>query len=130
MTENRIYWQIPGRVLYIKAIRDATIEDVRSDTTAIAHHMEGGKAPVHLLFDVSDLGMPPVGEDMTEALVDLFSIPAMGYTIAIGFRPQDLPILKSAGEALSQVTGKPIEFTDSLESGLAMLRKLDPTLDA
>ena len=129
MDEERIYWQIPQRVLYIKALHNASIELVHDEIEIILTLFDEGTAPLHLIFDVVDIGLMPAVTTMTDELLKLFSHPALGRTVVIGFRQQDMPILESARDALSQVTGKPIDFTNSIEETMALLKKYDPSLD-
>jgi hypothetical protein len=58
----------------------------------------------------------------------LFDDPKLGQSVIIGFRQQDMQILKSARDAVTQVTGKPIAFADSTAEALAIFKEHDSTL--
>lgn len=128
MSEDRIFWEIPARVLYMKAARDASIEIVRADSETVWKFVKAGEAPVHLLVDLSDVGRFP--RDITQEMVDLLSHPMLGRVAAVGFPQFDEAIIQSALDALTQLTGKPIDLAASVADGLALLRASDPTLNS
>jgi hypothetical protein len=129
MTDDRIYWHIPQRVVIMKAARDATIEIVRADTKQLNELVGTGIAPVHLIVDVSNIGMIPPDVEMTDEILSLFSSPQIGHAAMIGLRQQDLQMLKSARDAVSQVTGKPIAFANNIAEALAIFKEHDSSLD-
>jgi len=130
MSEDRIYWHIPQRVVMMKAARDASIDVARADSTFVNNLLATGKPPVHLIVDTSNVGMMPADMEMTEEILALFASVHLGHTVVIGFRQQDMSVVQSAADAISHVTGKPIEFANSIAQALEIFKQNDPTLDA
>ena len=129
MTNDRIFWKIPQRVVILKAARDASIETVQSDTQSMMELVNSGTPPVHMIFDVTDIGMIPPDMEMTGEILSLFDSQLLGQTVIVGFQQQDMQILRSARDAITHLTGKPIEFANTFAEALAYFKQHDPTLD-
>jgi hypothetical protein len=114
----------------MKAARDAYVELIHADTETVNQLANAGSAPVHLMMDLTDVGIVPGTGDVAEALVAMISHPKLGRTVAIGLPQSDLAIYQNARNALAQLTGKPIDFADTVADGLTLLRQHDSTLDA
>jgi hypothetical protein len=121
----QVSWYIQNRVILIVMEADVTMDGIQEMNTDIVALLESGNPPVHVIFEASKMNVHPSKVvDLVNTLTFL-KHPNLGWDLTIA--PNRL--VKFLGTVVNNITGaKQVQFVDTIEEGMARLKKLDTSI--
>ncbi|HVU10531.1 MAG TPA: hypothetical protein VHD90_04605 [Phototrophicaceae bacterium] len=117
-------YSVNERVIHNRLYGEMTPEDPAGFNTATLDLIRSGDAPVHLIFDTSDL--QPVGVPLKDVL-EMVTFPGenkLGWVIIVG----ENPFARFVGSLLMQAGRVKYRMVGSLDEAVAILQRMDTSL--
>lgn len=124
---HQFHWHIQDRVV-IGVVQGAlTLEELQEMNAEILVYLEHGTAPVHVISDVREVTEFPRRITQINKILIYLRHANMGWEIAIG---DQNPIVRFIASTVSQMAGVNVSMVKTMEEGLAILSRVDPTIAA
>jgi hypothetical protein len=121
-----ISWYIPDRVIHEEFYGTVNLEEVEQIQHIFAAYLDLGKAPVHVLVDMTRLEEYPKSVSQLKSAMVMMNNQNLGWVVIINQNP----VLKFLTSVMTQLTVSNVRFRlfDTLEDGLEFLKERDSTL--
>lgn len=123
-----IDWYIEDRVIYLQEFGELTVDDlfeINHTLRAMLKDYGDTDYPLHLVIDHTALLGRPVDMGALRGLMDVFSNPALGWSVVVGTNPVFWRFLY---EMVNQFTDANLGRIDAMEAVADFLRDIDSSL--
>jgi hypothetical protein len=121
-------WYQPQRIILFKLVGKMSEEEVEQSSHNLYHDfLEPGQAPVHILYDSTDLTDYPRNLILVRhAATKYMKHPKLGWLIIYG--PDNLT-LRFLGKVVSQIMRVQFRYVSTKEDALEILHRIDLSTD-
>lgn len=121
-----ISWYAGRRVILCRLVGEVTIEKARHINDELAAMIDQGEKPVHILFDLSEVGAVPNNLFKLREATHIVTHPGLGWVVVAGI---DNPLIQFLGSMVSQL-GRLSRYRvlPTIEKAYAHLRQMDDSL--
>lgn len=123
-----LHWHLDPFVLYVQeygAVQDKDLHAVNRDLLAVLDQVPYDMAPVHLILDHSQLEQRTPNIDLLKETLEVFSHPALGWTVVVS---EDTVLWRFLSSAAAQYSAARMERVRTVENALSFLGSIDNRL--
>lgn len=118
-------WYIENRIIFTQYGEKITLEEMQNVNDDVQKLLDEGNAPVHIIFDVSQLKEFPIDLSKARETLAHFSHPKMGWLIGYGMNP----VMKFLSTVIANMFGVQLKSVNSFDEALSLLKRIDFSLE-